>query len=118
MRIVSLGRMAVFNIPLKKWNNEKYVQHTEEGPKTIAKLVDEFLVANYNGYTIRGSSTGRWRSKKEQPVVEEDVIEVKASFVGKERIPKLHKFLAGMCRLMSEECMYLETGEDAFLIYP
>jgi hypothetical protein len=48
----------------------------------------------------------------------ESVIEVKVSFKGKERIPKLQKFLAGMCRLMGEECLYLETGEDSWLIYP
>jgi len=114
MKIVNLGRMAVFYVPKSKWDNLEYSQRK----KTIKTLVDEFLIANYNGYTIRGAFAGRWRERKGQPTFAEEVIEIKASFRGKERIPKLQKFLAGMCRLMKEECLYLECGEDAFLVYP
>lgn len=114
MKVVDLGRMAVFYVPATKWNNLKYVQKG----KTIAILVHEFLIANYNGYTIKGPYIGRWRPSKKSPTTTEAVMEIKASFKGKDRIPKLHKFLAGMCRLMREECLYLETGEDAHLVYP
>ena len=48
----------------------------------------------------------------------EHVMEIKVSFRGKERIPKLQKFLAEICSVMREECIYLETGENSWLIYP
>jgi hypothetical protein len=115
MKIVSLGRMAHFYIPASKWKNSAYVGSRY---KDIATLVHEFLIGNYNGYTIRGPFLGMWRPAKGVAPFQEDVIEIKVSFKGKERIPKLHKFLAGMCKVMKEECLYLETGEDSFLIYP
>ena len=114
MKVVSLGRPAIFHIPMKKWDNIEYSQRG----KTISTLVDEFLVANYHGYTIRGVSLGKWRLQKGLPVEIESMMEVKASFLGKERIPKLQKFLSGICRLMKEQCLYLEMGEQAYLIYP
>jgi len=114
MKTERIGRMAVFNIPASKWDNSMYTQRN----KPISKLVDEFLIANYNGYTIQGPFEGRWRPKKGEPTHKENMMVIKASFKGKDRIPKLQKFLAGMCRLMNEECLYMETGEDAWLIYP
>lgn len=114
MKVISLGRMAHFYIPAFKWNNSNYRFRGKE----ISILVHEFLIGNYNGYTIRGPFVGNWRPTKDRPPMKEQVIEVKASFRGKERIPKLQKFLAGMCKLMGEECLYLETGEDSWLIYP
>ena len=109
MKIESLGRMAVFCIPAWKWSHPYKI---DEKMHVIGDYVGAFLSENYNGYIVRGPFMGRWNS------VSEDVIEVKASFLGKDRIPKLHKFLAKLCTIMGEECIYLETGEDAFLVYP
>lgn len=114
MKVISLGRMAHFYIPASKWDHPSYIFRQ----KTIKTLVHEFLIGNYDGYTVRGPFEGTWRPRKGVAPVTESVVEVKASFRGKERIPKLQKFLAGMCKLMHEDCLYLETGEDAFLVYP
>jgi len=108
MRIESLGRMAVFCIPAEKWNNTSY--HRDS--KLVSELVDEFLTENYNGYNVRGPIDGKWNGHQEQ------MMEIKASFLGKDRIPKLQEFLADLCAFMEEQCIYLETGEDAFLVYP
>lgn len=116
MKVESLGRPAVFYIPATKYFDEER-DHTFRG-KTVEMLVDEFLMGNYNGYSVRGPIKGYWRASKKDPTCREDVMEIKVSFRGKERIPKLQKFLAGMCKLMREECLYLETGEDSWLIYP
>ncbi len=117
VKVESLGRPATFYIPASKWQGEAARDYTFRG-KTVQVLVHEFLMGNYNGYSVRGPIKGYWRPSKEHPVCQEDVIEVKVSFRGKERIPKLQKFLAGMCKLMREHCLYLETGEDSWLIYP
>jgi len=34
------------------------------------------------------------------------------------KVPKLQEFLAKICKDIGEECIYLECGEDAMLIYP
>ena len=113
MKVESLGRPAHFFIPASKWDNQDF---TFRG-KVIRILIQEFLLANYSGYTFREGDMGMWRPKYGATYIE-SVLEVKVAFKGKERIPKLQKFLAGMCKLMREECLYLETGEDSWLIYP
>ena len=113
MRVESLGRPAHFLIPKIKWDSPDITFRS----KTVSTLVHEFLMGNYNGYSTR-ELKGIWRPRKGAPAYVELMVEVKVSFRGKERIPKLQKFLAGMCTLMKEECLYLETGEDSWLIYP
>ena len=114
MKVESLGRAAHFFFPARKWDDPSF----NFRGKAVKLLVHEFLIANYNGYTVRGPYEGTWRPDKKTMHTREYVIEVKVAFKGKERIPKLQKFLAGMCKLMREECLYLETGEDSWLIYP
>jgi hypothetical protein len=116
MKVESLGRPATFYMPAVKYYDEER-DYTFRG-KQVHVLVDEFLMANYNGYSVRGPFKGHWRPSKKEERSTDTVVEIKVSFKGKERIPKLQKFLAGMCKLMEEKCLYLETGEDAWLIYP
>lgn len=116
MKVESLGRPAHFFIPARKWEGEYASDYKFRG-KTVNTLVHEFLMGNYNGYSVRNCK-GHWRASKKERTYVEDVVEIKVSFRGKDRIPKLQKFLAGMCRLMNEKCIYLETGEDSWLIYP
>jgi hypothetical protein len=113
MKIESLGRPAHFFIPGAKWDCQKY---SIKG-KVVRRLIQEFLLKNYGGYTFREGDMGMWRPKY-GATYEDSMLEVKVAFKGKERIPKLQKFLAKMCKLMEEECIYLETGEDSWLIYP
>lgn len=117
MKVESLGRPATFYIPRSKWEGEYARDYNFRG-KTVQMLTHEFLMGNYNGYTVKGHSNGFWRTSKKDITSNEEVVEIKVSFRGKERIPKLQKFLAGMCALMHEKCLYLETGEDSWLIYP
>ena len=114
MKVESLGRPAHFFIPAHKWCDMSFSFRN----KTVDVLVHEFMIGNYNGYTIRGPYKGNWRPQKGAYLIVESVMEIKVAFKGKDRIPKLQKFLAGMCKLLKEECLYLETGEDSFLIYP
>lgn len=114
MKVVTLGQQVRFNIPSAKWTSEDFTFRS----KTVEVLVHEFLIGNFNGYTVNGPVKGYWRSFKGSPLVHELVYEVKASFKGKEKLPKLQKFLAGMCTLMQEECLYVEYNQEAVLIYP
>lgn len=116
MTVTSLGRPAHFLVPARKWG-EFYDVH-EDKFKSLEKVVHEFLVANYGGYTIRGPFHGVWKPTTGILPNREPVIEIKVSFEGKNRIPKLQEFLASLCTLIGEECIYLETGEDSWLVYP
>lgn len=116
MRVTSLGRPAHFLLPAKKWREFYDVQ----GPnyKCLDQLVYDFLVANYGGYTVRGPFHGIWKPTTDSSYTQELVMEIKVSFEGKDRIPKLQEFLAYLCGLINEECIYLETGEDSWLVHP
>lgn len=111
MKVESLGRPAHFFIPAHKW-------HNFPNGKYVSDRVHDFLMANYGGYTLRGPFKGNWRPQQGAYPIVESVMEIKVAFEGKERIPELQKFLADLCALINEECLYLETGEDSFLIYP
>lgn len=105
VRKESLGRMAVFLVPAKK---------LEDG---IGERIERFLLDEYGGYTASTTnSTGWWKDDKGQRHYDLHR-QYKASFPGKERIARLESFLADIARDTGEDCIYLETGEDAWLIY-
>lgn len=105
VRKESLGRMAVFLIPAKKLGNG------------IEERIERFLLDEYGGYTASTTnSTGWWKDGTGERHYDLHR-EYKASFPGKERIAKLEGFLAEIARDAGEDCIYLETGEDAWLIY-
>ncbi len=104
--------MAVFLLP-----SLKLKQRCSRGT-SFEEVVHDFLLANYGGYTAAaGNIFGYWRDKTGREHYGEHR-EFKVGFLGKDRIPELARFLAGIAREMGEECVYLETGEDAMLIFP
>lgn len=108
----SLGRMAVFLIPSAK------LQMQDLAGETVEKNIRSFLMQHYSGYTTPKDDTfGCW---KDASGVEhcEECREYKVSFAGKERIDHLSDYLAYLALFMDESCIYFETGEDSWLIYP
>lgn len=104
----SLGRMAVFYIPSKK-AIEKYYD---------IKIRD-FLLKEFGACTATlGNFCGWWKSDESGEMHYDEHIEFKVAFAGKERIPILVEFLGRIAKELGEECVYLETGEDAWLVYP
>jgi len=111
-RLESLGRMAIFLLP-----SVKLMQQSSPGA-TFEEVIRGFLLSRYGGFTqTAGSISGFWR---DQAGIEHygEHREFKVGFVGKERIPELQEFLARIAGEMGEQCVYLETGEDAMLIFP
>lgn len=107
-RLLSLGRMAVFYIPSRK---AKEKGHDVE--------IRDFLLKEFGACTATlGNFCGWWKSDESEKIHYDENIEFKVAFVGKERIPILTSFLAKVAKNLGEECIYLETGEDAWLIYP
>lgn len=108
----SLGRMATFLLP-----SFKLKQRDKDG-KTIEEIVHKFLVSNFEGYTAAtGNIFGFWKDENGAESYGEHK-EYKVAFAGKERVKYLEFFLAEIAEIIHEDCIYFETGEDSWLIYP
>ena len=105
----SLGRPAVFYFPSIKINDHKN--------GNLSLKIHNFLIENFGGYTAeKGSVLGYWQDNGSTEYNEN--IKYTIAFEGKHKIPVLEKFLAEIAAKISEKAIYLETGEDSWLIYP
>lgn len=115
MRIESLGKRAMFLIPSIKVYNRKY----SKSRQSIAKTIHHFLIDTFNGYTCAsGNIYGYFRSENDDY---DELREFRVAFKEDElrtKVPQLQEFLASICVDIGEECIYLECGEDAMLVYP
>ncbi len=115
MRIENLGKRAMFLIPSAKVYNRRYAKKG----KSIAKKIHKFLNKKFKGYTCAsGNIFGYFQSETTEY---DELREFRVAFLEDERktkVPKLQKFLAKICEDIGEECIYLECGEDAMLVYP
>ena len=108
-RMVSLGRPAVFFLPSLKINNPEN--------RAVLENLHLFLTEEFGGYTVeKGNISGFWQDKAKIDYTEH--VKYTVAFKGKERIPKLANFLVKLAKELSEDAIYIETGEDSWLIYP
>jgi len=111
-RRVSLGRMAVFLLPSLK------LKRTMKDGWTVEERIGKHLIDEYGGYTSSAGNTfGYWKDEAGEVGYSEHRV-FTVSFEGKERIASLEQFLAEIAVELGEKCIYLETGEDSWLIYP
>jgi hypothetical protein len=115
MRIENLGRRATFLIPSVKVFNRRY----SKTKQSVARTIHDFLNDTFGGYTCAsGNIFGFFASS----VAEYDELrEFRVAFKEDEartKVPKLQEFLAKICEDIDEQCIYLECGEDAMLVYP
>ncbi len=115
MRIEDLGKRATFLIPSVKVYNRKY----SKSRQSIARTLHNFLNDTFGGYTCAsGNIYGYFGSGFAEY---DELREFRVAFKEDEKrtkVPKLQEFLAKICEDISEECIYLECGEDAMLVYP
>ena len=110
-RLRDLGRPAIFLIPLKK------LRQKHDGV-LIEDRLHRFLIANFGAFTTSSiPSFGVWKEPDQKAVVDESR-QYKVSFAGKKHIPLLIEELAQIAALTEEDCIYLETGQYACLVYP
>ena len=105
--------MATFLLPSLKLKT----RNPQTG-ETVEEMVHKCLMKDYNGYTVSaGNIFGYWKDDKGEELYGEHR-EYKVSFAGKEKIDYLSNYLAYVALLINESCIYFETGEDSWLIYP
>jgi hypothetical protein len=111
-RIDSLGRMAVFLLPSLK------LKQREKLGRTYEEIVHQFLMKHFGGYTASaGNIFGFWRNEASGREWYGEHREYKVSFRGRDRVAMLQRFLARLAEDLGEESIYLEYGEDAWLVY-
>ena len=104
--------MAVFLLP-----SLKLKQRDADG-LAVEDRIHRFLIGNFAGYTVEtGNILGFWRDQAGHEHYGEHRL-FRVAFAGKDRIPALEAFLAGVAADIGERSIYLETGHDAWLIYP
>ena len=107
----SLGKEAVFLLPSLK------LEQRDQKGKTIKDVIHDFIVKNFNSYTVEtGNIFGYWK-QRDGKIEYGEHRKFTVSFVGKNRIPILEKFIARIAYIIGEECVYFKTGEDTWLIY-
>lgn len=115
MKVEGLGRRALFLIPSVKVYNRKYSKIRQ----SVAKTVHSFLLETFGGYTCAsGNIYGYFHSTSDEY---DELREFRVAFLEDEertKVPILQEFLGKLCDDIGEECIYLECGEDAMLIYP
>jgi hypothetical protein len=112
LRIESLGRMAVFLLPSLKLKQRQKLGRTYE------EIVHQFLMKHFGGYTASaGNIFGFWRNEASGREWYGEHREYKVSFRGRDRVSMLQLFLSRLAADLGEESIYLEYGEDAWLIY-
>jgi hypothetical protein len=115
MKIEDLGKRATFLIPSIKVYNRKY----SKSGQSVAKTVHCFLLETFGGYTCAsGNIYGYFHSASDEY---DELREFRVAFLEDARrtkVPLLQAFLAELCEDIGEECIYLECGEDAMLVYP
>ena len=92
----------------------------QRGPDGLAveDRIHRFLIGNFAGYTVEtGNILGFWRDARGEEHYGEHRL-FRVAFAGKDRVAVLEGFLATVATEIGERSIYLETGEDAWLIYP
>jgi hypothetical protein len=111
-RLDPLGRMAVFLLPSLKLKSR---QHRGQ---SYDDIVHHFLMKHFGGYTASaGNIFGFWRDEPSGREFYGEHREYKVSFRGRDRVAMLQKFLSKLAAELGEETIYMEYGEDAWLVH-
>ena len=111
-RLETLGRMAVFLLPSLK------LKRRQKLGKSYEEIVHHFLMKQFGGYTASaGNIFGFWRDETTGREFYGEHREYKVSFRGRDRVEMLQRFLSKLAGELGEETIYLEYGEDAWLVH-
>lgn len=104
--------MAVFLLPSLK------LKRRQRLGKSYEEVVHHFLLKQFGGYTASaGNIFGFWRDAETGREFYGEHREYKVSFRGKDRTAMLKRFLSKLAAELGERTIYLEYGEDAWLVY-
>ncbi|MFL6414834.1 MAG: hypothetical protein ACJ74Y_04090 [Bryobacteraceae bacterium] len=107
----SLGTRAAFLLPSLKLKGL-----APEGT-TFEHSVHQFLLSRFDGYTATsGNLFGYWKDQGGNDSYGEHR-QFSVALIDDGKLPELKAYLARLASQMDEDCIYLETGGAAALIY-
>jgi hypothetical protein len=115
MKVESLGQRALFLVPSVKVYGRKYSR-----TKAVAAKIHVFLSQEFGGYTCASGNIYGYFMGVEDPFAYDEHREFRVAFVDDvqgSKLAKLQHFLAELAEDISEECIYLEYGGAAMLVY-
>ncbi|MBU0624726.1 hypothetical protein KKF05_00075 [Patescibacteria group bacterium] len=116
MIIESLGKRALFLIPSVKVYGKKY---SKSG--AVATKIHNFLSQTFGGYTCASGNIYGYFMGVDDPFAYDEHREFRVAFTDNKtetKLTKLQEFLAELATDIGEECIYLEVGGEALLVYP
>lgn len=119
--LVDLGRPALVLLPMRKYDLLQY-GWTNKTPDTLLR---DYCVERFHVVSIVSSHVkGEWRNA-EGAMVSDTHQEYRVAFVRhvsdqaqEDRLMRFVDFLSRLCKAMGEDCLYVEFGEQAYLIKP
>ncbi|MBP9669649.1 MAG: hypothetical protein KBE09_05170 [Candidatus Pacebacteria bacterium] len=111
-KVQPLGRPAFFLMPSLKLKLPMQPENT-----TVEGYLHDVLVKEFGGYTAASSTMYGFWVRDDGGVAYGEHRAYRVAFIGKERIPILTAVLSEVARRIEERCIYLETGEEACLVY-
>jgi hypothetical protein len=107
----TLGTRAAFLLPSLKLKSL-----TPDG-QTYEHSVHRFLLRHFDGYTATASNLfGYWKDEHGNDSYGEHR-QFSVALTEESKLPKLKNYLSTLASQMDEDCIYLETGGSATLIY-
>ena len=83
----------------------------------LEERIHRFLLRRFGGYTAAaGNIFGYWKDDNGREFYGEHK-EYKVGLLDDAKVPELKRFLAELAADLREECLYLEAGKQASLIY-
>ena len=111
VREESIGKRAAFLVPSLK------LKERDESGQALEERVHQYLLRTFGGYTAAaGNIFGYWKDEKGNESYGEHR-QFQVGLLGDEKAPELKRFLAQLAADLKEECLYLETGDEAWFIY-
>jgi hypothetical protein len=102
-----IGHMATFYLPEAKLDS------------TVRQMIHDHLISHFNAYTVESSNIqGFWRKGPQSPVFGDKNVRYVVSFNGKNRVDSFVTFIAEICTMLGEECIYLTMGKKSWLVTP
>lgn len=106
-----LGKRAAFLLPSLK------LKSPSEPGVTFEQDVHRFLTSTFEGYTAAaGNLFGYWKDAAGNDSYGEHR-QFTVALLDESKLPALKEYLACLARQMHEDCIYLETGDSASLIF-
>jgi hypothetical protein len=93
------------------------LKERDQDGRTLEDTIHRYLLDTFGGYTAAaGNIFGFWKDDSGRESYGEHK-RYEVGLIDEKRLPELKAFLSRLAGDMSEECIYLQTGEEASFVF-